>query len=66
MKPDKIYLSLVLLVILTTVSWISSCTHDANIADIPEVCFETDVLPIFKSSCAIPGCHDGGGESTWP
>ncbi len=63
MKPDKIYLSLVLLVILTTVSWISSCTHDANIADIPEVCFEADVLPIFINSCAISGCHDGGGES---
>jgi len=63
MKPDKIYFSLAILLILTTVSWITSCTHDAKIADMPEVCFERDVLPIFTNSCAISGCHDGGGES---
>ena len=63
MKPDKIYLSLVLLIILTTISWMTSCTHKANIADIPEICFEGDVLPIFTTSCAISGCHDGQGES---
>lgn len=63
MKPDKIYLSLALLLILTTISWISSCTHDAKIADFPEICFDRDVLPIFSINCAISGCHDGGGES---
>jgi len=64
MKPDKIYLSLVLLLILTTVSWISSCTHEAKIADIPEICFEADILPIFLNNCALSNCHDGGqGES---
>jgi hypothetical protein len=63
MKPDKIYLSLAFLVILTTVSWIISCTHDAKIGDMPEICFEGDVLPIFVNNCAISGCHDGGGES---
>ena len=29
------------------------------------VCFETEVLPIFQSNCAMPGCHDNskdGGE----
>lgn len=61
MKPDKIYLSLSLLIIITTISWITSCTHEANIADIPEICFEGDVLPIFTNSCAISGCHSGGG-----
>ena len=64
MKPDKIHLSLGLLMILTTLSWIWSCTHKANIADIPEICFEGDVLPIFANNCALSDCHDGGnGES---
>lgn len=59
MKPDKIYLSLALLIILTTISWITSCTHEAIIADIPEICFEGDVLPIFSNSCAISGLISG-------
>ncbi len=63
MKPDKIYLSLTLIIILTTVSWITSCTHKANIADLPEICFGRDVLPIFVNNCAISGCHDGGKRS---
>jgi hypothetical protein len=67
MKPDKVLLSLALLIILTLFSWITSCTHVANIADIPEVCFTADVLPLFVNNCAIPGCHDGGGrESRMP
>lgn len=63
MKPDKIFLSLALLLILTFFSWFASCTHTANIANLPEVCFTGDILPIFTSNCAIAGCHDGGGES---
>ncbi|MCX6254433.1 MAG: hypothetical protein NTV31_08155 [Bacteroidia bacterium] len=63
MKSDKIYLSLALILIIITLSWITSCTHQANIVDIPEICFDRDVLPIFTNSCAISGCHDGGGES---
>lgn len=61
MKPDKIYLSLSLLIIITTFAWVTSCTHDANISNIPEVCFEADILPIFINNCAMAGCHDGGG-----
>ena len=63
MKPDKIYVSLVVLMILTTISWITSCTHKADISGIPEICFESQVLPIFANNCAISGCHDGTGES---
>jgi len=63
MKPDKIYLSLTLLITLSLFSWFTSCTHTANIANLPEVCFTGDILPIFTSNCAISGCHDGGGES---
>jgi hypothetical protein len=64
MKPDKIYLTLTLLILLTAFSWITSCTHNANIADIPEVCFTGDILPIFINNCAIPNCHDGGGRES--
>jgi len=62
MKPDKIYLSLFLLLIVTSASWISSCTHSADITGYPEVCFQRDVLPIFLNSCANDGCHSGGSE----
>jgi len=64
MKPDKIYLFLILLIILTVFSWFTSCTHIANIANLPEVCFTGDVLPIFVNNCAISGCHDGGGRES--
>jgi hypothetical protein len=42
---------------------ITSCTHNAVLDNIPELCFDRDVLPIFQNSCAISGCHDGAGES---
>jgi hypothetical protein len=63
MKPDKIYLSLTLLLFLTVISWITSCTHNADITDLPEICFTGEILPIFQNNCAISGCHGGGGES---
>jgi hypothetical protein len=62
MKLNNTSLSLMILFIFTGVSWITSCTHDAKINDLPEVCFKRDVLPIFETSCAINGCHSGGGE----
>jgi uncharacterized membrane protein len=63
MKINKIYLFLVSILMITTVSWIISCTHTADLSNLPEVCFEGDVLPVFKNSCSITGCHDGNGES---
>jgi hypothetical protein len=63
MKPDKIYVSLGLLIFLTIISWITSCTHEGDVTNFPEICFEADILPIFTNSCAISGCHDGNGES---
>ena len=62
MKPDKFVLSLTLLIFLTIFSWFTSCTHIANIANLPEVCFTGQVLPIFINNCAMAGCHDGGGR----
>lgn len=64
MKPDKIYLSLGLIILLAIFSWFSSCSHVADIANLPEVCFTGDILPIFSNSCAISGCHDGGGRES--
>jgi len=64
MKFDKICLLLSLTILITIFSWITSCTHVANIANIPEVCFTSDILPIFTSNCAISGCHDGGGRES--
>jgi hypothetical protein len=63
MKLKGISIFPVVIIILTSASWIASCTHDAKISDLPEICFEGDVLPIFLNSCAISGCHNGQGES---
>ena len=63
MKVDKIFLFWGLVLFFTIITWISSCTHKADLENIPEICFEKDILPIFLNSCAISGCHDGTGES---
>jgi mono/diheme cytochrome c family protein len=62
-KIKLVYFSLVLVFIIVSFSWITSCKHNADITDIPEICFARDVLPVFKNNCAISGCHDGQGES---
>ena len=62
MKPDKIKLLLASLIILASISWITSCTHNADVSGFPEVCFDTEVSIIFINSCAIQDCHDGNGE----
>ena len=64
MKPDKIHLSLAFLIVLTTVSWVTSCTHDAKISDLPQICFDRDVLPVYLNNCAISGCHNGNGRES--
>ncbi|NVO01961.1 MAG: hypothetical protein HXX09_04605 [Bacteroidetes bacterium] len=38
-----------------TILIIGSCKHDQIY---PDVCFETEVQPIFLANCAISGCHD--------
>ncbi|MCX6333635.1 MAG: hypothetical protein NT092_04935, partial [Bacteroidia bacterium] len=63
MKVDKTIPFLGFLLFFTIFSGVYSCTHNADIGNIPEVCFEKDVLPIFQNSCAISGCHDGKGET---
>jgi hypothetical protein len=63
MKIYKISLLLGLISIFSAFFCITSCTHNAVLDNIPELCFDRDVLPIFQNSCAISGCHDGAGES---
>jgi hypothetical protein len=40
-----------------------NCKHSPSIENLPEVCFERDILPIFLNNCTMRGCHDGTGES---
>jgi hypothetical protein len=69
MKPDKIYLSLSLLIIFFTLSWISSCTHKADINGTYSPCIQEVSLIInsscvyFKSGSTTIHCHDGLGEA---
>lgn len=64
MKMKRTYLLFVTLVITTIILWVSSCRHDSLIlSTFPNICFEKEVLPIFKNNCAISGCHDGSGDT---
>lgn len=48
---------------MTVVIIISSCSHSTEgLSAIDTICFESDVLPIFQTNCAISGCHDGSTE----
>jgi hypothetical protein len=62
MKIDKTHLPPGLILFLLSLLWILSCRHTANIDNLPVVCFEKEVLPIFQRNCAISGCHDGSHE----
>jgi hypothetical protein len=68
MKPDKIYFSLAFLIILSTFSWISSCTHQPDPDSLPTICYK-EVKTIIGSRCYIKptgnsqGCHYQQGES---
>jgi len=62
MKSEKFHFPPWLLIFAGIVIWILSCTHTANIDNLPEVCFDTEVLPVFKTNCSISGCHDGSHE----
>ncbi len=39
---------------------IASCTHSTeNIDTLNTICFDTEVLPIFQTNCALSKCHSG-------
>jgi hypothetical protein len=51
---------LISLAFLALTSLNLSCSHSTEgLSDIKEVCFESQVLPIFQTNCAISGCHEG-------
>ncbi len=60
----KIVLSVIVAVAAYGVTVINSCTHQPYVlpsnlrSSDPNICFETDVLPVFQSNCAKSGCHD--------
>ena len=63
MKIMKDSFFLLVVIIASTLMWISSCQHNLDLSsDLPEICFEKEVLPIFFNNCSITGCHDGKGE----
>jgi hypothetical protein len=47
--------------LIVSVLGFNSCTHKADISGLPTICFDTQVLPVYKNSCGISGCHDGSG-----
>jgi len=43
-----------------------SCKHETeDIYLTDSICFESQVLPIFQTSCALSGCHNSQGESDY-
>jgi hypothetical protein len=64
MKRIRAFSALILLSFFGSVLWFFSCKHELPVPDtIPEICFESEVLPIFQNSCSMTGCHDVAGES---
>jgi len=66
MKNKKLGLKTATLfcIIGTLLIGLLSCENTGVSADqMPEICFNTQVLPIFQNSCATSGCHDSQGES---
>ncbi len=52
MKKSKLFIWC----LIGFLSW-SSCTNE-YLQDVNDVCFESDVLPIFISNCTQSGCHN--------
>ena len=62
MKSAAIFTLLFGLAGYAAIMFAVSCTHKPDLQDVPEICFESEVRPVFLNSCAISGCHDGSGE----
>lgn len=59
MKFQKI----AVLILLLFSSGLFSCRHESELLPgIPEVCFDSQVLPVIISGCTKSGCHNGSGE----
>lgn len=42
---------------------VASCKHDVPPAKSGNICFETEILPIFNSKCASSNCHGGNSPA---
>ncbi len=58
LKDMKIRFLIYIGILLLPVIFMFSCEHKSDISEIPELCFENDILPIFQTSCGLSGCHD--------
>jgi len=56
-RIESLSIAVSLLLILPGIFYSCESTP-AGIEDFREVCFETEVLPIFQNSCATSNCHD--------
>lgn len=58
---------LILLMCICTAVSMFSCKHEIPVLPGPpdeeDICFETEILPIFQSYCAKSGCHDAATAS---
>ena len=62
----------ILAALITALTIINACKHDIPVTNagsptpVPggtnEVCFETQILPLFISNCAKSGCHDAASR----
>ena len=54
----------IVVTMLSALTGIISCQHQAeNLNTFPGICFQSKILPIFLSNCAMGGCHSGDNES---
>jgi len=46
--------------LLSVIAIMQGCTYDAAY---PEICFTSQIRPIYYANCAMTGCHDGSPNS---
>jgi len=65
MLQSKRRVAVVLTGLFGTFVLMNSCSHEPeDLSSIREICFDTEILPIFTSNCALSGCHGGNrGEA---
>ena len=63
-RPSFLYLLLLPFGFLMAAGFFMvGCKHEADLSDFPPVCFDSEVLPIFQSSCAYSGCHSSSSAA---
>jgi uncharacterized membrane protein len=56
------------IIIILAISFISfsSCKHEIDLSNAPEMTFSYDVQPIIATRCAMQGCHSAVGYEELP